>query len=151
MKDTLKDASQTGWIADHRRLYLEDGEAGHLWDSTSFGGPGLLPTLLLFTIGRKSGRESIMPLLYGEVGDGYTIIASKGGFSANPGWYHNLLAQDSVRVKVRNEKFDATARVAEGVERECIWAQMTAMYPPFNEYQKSAGDRLIPVVVLTRK
>ncbi len=45
------EASDSGWIAAHRRLYAEDPQTGHLWDSTAFGGPGLLPTLLLTTTG----------------------------------------------------------------------------------------------------
>ena len=47
MSDPIVEASTSGWIAKHRDLYLADGEAGHLWDSTPAGGPGPLPTLLL--------------------------------------------------------------------------------------------------------
>ena len=149
--DPIKDLSEKGWIADHRNLYLKDGEAAHLWDSTVGGGPGPLPTLLLFTMGRKSGKESIMPLLYGEVDSGYAIIASKGGNPKHPGWYHNLVAKDDVKVKVANDEFPAVARVTGGAERHKIWAQMAEMYPPFNDYQKAADPREIPVIVLERR
>ena len=47
MADPIKEASDSGWIAKHRDLYLENGEAGHMWDSTKVGGPGPIPTLLL--------------------------------------------------------------------------------------------------------
>ncbi len=151
MSDPIVEASETGWIAKHRKLYLEDGEAAHLWDSTVGGGPGPLPTLLLFTKGRKSGKESIMPLLYGKTGTGYAIIASKGGHPKHPGWYHNLNAQDEVKVKVANDEFPATTRELAGAEREKVWAQMVDMYPPFAEYQKAADPRQIPVVVLEPK
>ena len=150
MSDPAKALSEKGWIADHRELYLKDGQAAHLWDSSVAGGPGPLPTLLLFTVGRKSGKESIMPLLYGEVKGGYAIIASKGGFPTHPGWYHNLRAQPEVKVKVANDEFQATTRDATGPEREKIWAQMAKMYPPFAEYAKNAAPRQIPVVVLER-
>ncbi len=148
MSDPIKELSESGWIAEHRKLYLDDGEAGHMWDSSIAGGPGPLPTLLLFTTGRRSGNESIMPLLYGKVDGGYAIIASKGGFPKHPGWYHNLKAQRDVRVKAANDEFQATARETAGDEREKIWAQMAEMYPPFVDYQKAAGAREIPVVVL---
>lgn len=151
MSDPIKELSESGWIAEHRKAYLEDGEAAHLWDSTVGGGPGPLPTLLLFTTGRKSGGESIMPLLYGKVDGGYAIIASKGGHPKHPGWFHNLRAKDDVKVKVANDEFEAKAREASGAEREKIWAQMATMYPPFNDYQKAAGAREIPVVVLEPK
>jgi len=150
MSDPMIEASTTGWIAKHRDHYLADGEAAHMWDSKFAGGPGPLPTLLLFTTGRKSGKESIMPLLYGAVDGGYAIIASKGGDPKHPGWYHNLMAQDGVKVKVANDEFKATTRVATGDERAKIWAQMAAMYPPFSDYKVNAGDREIPVVVLEK-
>ena len=150
MSDPLVEASTSGWIAQHRKLYQEDPEAGHLFDTTPAGGPGPLPTLLLTTTGRKSGKESVMPLLYGEVDGGYAIIASKGGDPKHPGWYHNLRAQDRVTVQVEKDIFEADARVAEGAERRAVWDQMVAMYPPFADYQKSAGSREIPVVILSR-
>ena len=151
MSDPIIEASTSGWIAQHRKLYLEDGEAAHLWDSTVGGGPGPLPTLLLFTTGRKSGNESIMPLLYGKVEGGYAIIASKGGHPKHPGWFHNLRAQGDVKIKVASDEFEAATRVTTGAERERIWAQMAEMYPPFVDYQKAAGARKIPVVVLEPK
>ncbi len=148
MSDPIKEASDTGWIAQHREKYLKDPEGGHMWDSTIGGGPGPLPTLLLFTTGRKSGKESIMPLLYGKVDGGYAIIASKGGNPKHPGWYHNLKASGEVKVQVAADVFQARTRDAAGAERARIWDQMVAMYPPFGDYQVAAGDREIPVVVL---
>ena len=150
MSDPLLEASTSGWIAEHRELYQRDPEAAHLFDTTAAGGPGPLPTLLLTTIGRKSGKQSVMPLLYGEVDGGYAIIASKGGDPKHPGWFHNLRAQSSVNVQVAKDSFEAQTRVAEGAERQVIWDQMVSMYPPFADYQKGAGAREIPVVVLSR-
>jgi hypothetical protein len=46
------------------------------------------------------------------------------------------------------KKVSARARVAEGEERERLWKQMAEIYPPYRDYEKSAGDRTIPVVVL---
>src|SRR5262249_54457756 len=109
MTDPIVKASTEGWIAKHRATYQQDGEAGHLWDSSFAGGPGPLPTLLLTTRGAKSGTESVMPLLYGEVAGGYAIIASKGGAPRHPGWYHNLRAQPLVGVQVATDTFQARA------------------------------------------
>ncbi|HCU89696.1 MAG TPA: nitroreductase family deazaflavin-dependent oxidoreductase [Gammaproteobacteria bacterium] len=148
MSDPIIEASATGWIAEHRDLYLKDPDKGHLWDSTFAGGPGPLPTLLLTTIGCKSGNESVMPLLYGKVDGGYAIIASKGGDPKHPGWYHNIRAQGEIKAQVASDVFQAKTRVAAGKEREAVWEQMVAMYPPFGDYQIKAGDRQIPVVIL---
>ena len=45
--------SEIAWIAEHIKLYDTDPEKAHMWDSTPLGGPGLLPTLLLTSKGRK--------------------------------------------------------------------------------------------------
>jgi deazaflavin-dependent oxidoreductase (nitroreductase family) len=135
------------WIAEHIELYRTDPEKARMWDSTILGGPGLLPTLLLTTTGRKSGEPRALPLLYGAVGDSYAVIASKGGMPDHPLWYLNLEANPECELMVGAKAVSARARVAEGEERERIWAQMAETYPPYLEYQKST-ERTIPVVVL---
>ena len=135
------------WITAHVKLYREDPEKGHMWDSTSVGGPGLLPTLLLHTTGRKSGRMSVLPLIYKKVGDGFVIIASKGGAPTHPAWYLNLVANPDCEIQVAHDHYKVTARTAVGDERESLWQQLAEIYPPYNDYQ-AATERKIPVVVL---
>jgi len=136
------------WIAQHVKLYLEDPEKGHDWDSTPIGGPGVLPCLLLITRGRKTGNTIMLPLVYGQAGDAFVIIASKGGAPAHPAWYLNLLADPECEIQVRMERFRVNARTAQGAEREVLWQQQVEIYPPYNDYQLTAGERQIPVVVL---
>ena len=135
------------WITDHLELYSRDPDKGHDWDSSSVGGPGVLPCLLLTTTGRKSGQLRTMPLLYKKVGAGYVIIASKGGAPAHPAWYSNLVSNPDCEIQVRADQIKVRARTAEGDEREDLWRQMADLYPPYNDYQ-AATDRKIPVVVL---
>ena len=52
----MADFSAIPWIKEHTELYQSDPEKAHMWDSSHLGGPGILPTLLLTTIGRKSGE-----------------------------------------------------------------------------------------------
>jgi len=137
-----------GWITDHIRLYLEDPEKAHLWDASLAGGEGVLPTLLLITTGRRSGRKRPLPLIYKQVGNDYVIIASKGGAPAHPSWYLNLLAHPDCEIHVGARQMQAVARTAEGAERERLWAELAEIYPPYDDYQRYAGDRQIPVVVL---
>jgi deazaflavin-dependent oxidoreductase (nitroreductase family) len=136
------------WIREHVALYLRDGDAGHYWDASLGGGQGMLTTLLLTTAGRKSGRKSILPLIYRptETG-GYCVIASKGGAPAHPAWYLNLEADPNVHVQVANDRFNAKARVAQGEERKKLWQLMVDYYAPYADYQ-AATQRKIPVVVL---
>ena len=140
--------SEIPWIAEHIELYRTDPEKAHMWDSSPLGGPGLLPTLLLTTTGRKSGEPRALPLIYGEAGNGYVIIASKGGMPNHPIWYLNLEANPECELMVGSKPVSARARIAEGEERERLWAEMAKIYPPYTEYQERAEARTIPVVVL---
>jgi deazaflavin-dependent oxidoreductase (nitroreductase family) len=139
--------SEVPWIAEHIKLYESDPEKAHHWDSTPLGGPGILPTLLLTTTGRKTKQPRSLPLIYGEHGDSYVIIASKGGMPTHPVWFLNLEANAECDLKIGTKSVSARARVVEGDERERIWAKMAEIYPPYLDYQK-ATDRKIPVVVL---
>jgi deazaflavin-dependent oxidoreductase (nitroreductase family) len=139
------------WITSHVKLYLESGgKEGHMWDSTVVGGPGMLPTLLLVTKGRKSGKKYTLPLIYGKTGDGsYVVIGSRGGTPTHPDWYLNLKADPHVKVQVGTERFDAVAStVPAGPERDALWKQLAGIYPPYDDYQARTGGREIPVVVL---
>ncbi len=136
------------WIRDHVKRYIEsDGADGHYWDASLGGGEGMIATLLLTTTGRKSGKTLTIPLIYGRAGNGYCVIASKGGAPAHPAWYLNLEADPEVHVQVAADKFTARARVAQGEERQALWDQMVGIYAPYTDYQ-AATERLIPVVVL---
>ena len=149
MTDPLKQASIDGWIADHRKQYQTDPAAGHMWDAKRPNSTGPVPTLLLTTRGRRTGEESIMPLIYGRTGNDYVVIASKGGAPRHPGWYHNLMAQSEVTVQVIDDIFQARTRVAKDEERETIWNNMVEIYPPYADYQEKT-DREIPVVILEK-
>ena len=140
-----------GWIQEHIKLYLEDPDKGHMWDSSVAGGPGPLPTLLLTMTGAKSGQKRMLPLIYQKVGDRYVIIASKGGAPDHPAWYINLVKTPDCHIQVGKDQFDCVARTADSPEREELWEKMAAIYPPYNDYQDAAGSRVIPVVVLDPK
>jgi len=140
----------SAWIQEHLARYLAtDGAEGYLLDASVGGGQGMVPTLLLTTVGRKSGRVLTMPLIFGRSGDDYIVVASKGGAPTHPAWYLNLLTQPEVEVQVKAEKFRARARTAVGEERASLWVKMVAIYGPYTQYQAKT-DRQIPVVVLSR-
>jgi deazaflavin-dependent oxidoreductase (nitroreductase family) len=140
------------WVREHMQRYLStDGADGHLWDAEPFGGKGMIPTLLLTTTGRKSGKRLALPLIYIETPGGWAVIGSKGGAPAHPGWYLNLSEDPEVGVQIMGDSFEARARTAKGAEREALWRELAELYPPFDEYAVKAAPREIPVVVLERK
>ena len=138
-----------GFVEDHLETYLSSGGAeGHIVDVSHTGVDRVLPTLLLKTAGRRSGKDLIVPLIYGCYGGEWVVIASKAGAANHPAWYLNLSAQDSVQFQISTQCFSGRWRVAEGEERNHVWAYMETHFPPYRDYQESAGERLIPVIML---
>nr|WP_294509010.1 nitroreductase family deazaflavin-dependent oxidoreductase [uncultured Rhodopila sp.] len=137
------------WMIDHANRYVSSGGTeGHIYTVTPPGYAQMdVPSLLLTTTGRKSGEKFIFPLFYGETGDSYIIVASKGGAPEHPGWYRNLLAHPEVEVQVGTKHLKARARTASGTERAQLWQQALEFWPPYADYQKKT-EREIPVVVL---
>ena len=128
--------------AEHVAKYVEtDGETGFIWRGVQ--------TLILTTVGRTTGEKHSTPLIFGRDGDDVVIVASKGGAPEHPGWYRNLVKTPEVGVQIRGDRFQATARTAEGDERERLWATMSEIWPAYDEY-KTKTEREIPVVVLAR-
>lgn len=140
---TTPSSGRRGWVQEHMDRYLAtNGEDGHLWRDG-------IPTLLLTTTGRKSGKATTTPLIYGQDGDRYMVVGSRGGAPDHPQWYLNLSADSSVQVQVKADKFSAQARTATPDEKPRLWEIMAKVYPPYNEYQ-GRTDREIPVIILER-
>jgi deazaflavin-dependent oxidoreductase (nitroreductase family) len=135
--------SPTKWVSDHIRRYVEtDGREGHEWQKD-------VPTLLLTTRGRKSGKLRRTALIYGRDGDRYLVVASQGGAAKHPAWYLNLRENPEVRLQVGADTFTARARTATPDEKPALWETMAGIWPAYDGYQKKT-DREIPVVVLER-
>jgi deazaflavin-dependent oxidoreductase (nitroreductase family) len=127
---------------EHVKRYREtDGREGHEWQGTT--------TLILTTTGRRSGQPRSTPLIYGQHGDDYVVVASKGGAEEHPGWYVNLRAEPEVDVQVKADRFRARARTATAEEKPELWEMMIGRWPAYADYQRKTS-REIPVVVLER-
>jgi deazaflavin-dependent oxidoreductase (nitroreductase family) len=107
------------------------------------------PVVLLHVRGAKSGVERTVPLLATKQGDLVVLIASKAGAVKHPAWFHNVRANPEVEVTLRGqERVPMRAEIAEGDERERLWAMACDNYSGYARYQERAGDRVIPVVVV---
>ena len=134
--------SPTGWVAKHIRRYVEtNGAEGHIWHG--------VPSLLLTTLGRRSGKPRRSALYYAVDGDRYVVVASKGGADDHPDWYHNLLQTHEVRVQVLANVFHATVRTATPEEHKRLWPRLVELFPLYATYQQKTS-RPIPLVLLER-
>ena len=124
------------------RAYRESGgRRGYDWRGTTI--------LLLTTRGRTSGQSRTAPLIFRPDGARWIVVASKGGAPEHPGWMQNLLEHPEAEIQVRHERFPVRMSVAEGAERDRLWALMTEVWPDYDRYQERT-DRQIPIVVLER-
>lgn len=129
----------------HVRAYRETGgERGYHWRGTTI--------LLLTTTGRESGQDRTTPLIFRDDGDGdgWVVVASKGGAPDHPDWYQNLLADPEATLQVKSERIPVRAETARGDERTHLWRRMTEVWPDYDRYQEKTG-REIPVVVFRRR
>jgi deazaflavin-dependent oxidoreductase (nitroreductase family) len=109
-----------------------------------------MPVLELTTVGRRSGVARSV-LLTSPARDGGTlvVVASRGGDDRHPDWLLNLRAHPRVEVALQGGPRRAmTARIAEGPERERLWARIITTNPRYAAYQRRTS-REIPVVVLS--
>ena len=117
--------------------------------------PGAPPSLLLHTVGAKTGQPRTTSLSYARDGDDYLVVASKGGDPKSPGWYHNLKANPNIEINVGPKRFAVTARpvLPDNPDYARLWHIVNTNKHNVNryvEYQKKTS-RPIPVVALTPK
>ena len=111
------------------------------------------PMVLLHHTGRKSGKDSVTPLMYlaSEQPDTIYVFASAAGAPSHPAWYFNLTASGETTVEVGTETFPVTVEEIKGAERDRVYGEQASRYPGFAEYEvKTAGIRTIPVLALHR-
>jgi deazaflavin-dependent oxidoreductase (nitroreductase family) len=125
----------------HPHLYRLTGGRGPL--GRNFG----VLNIIVYTIGRTTGKPRDVPLFAYEDGDRLVLIGSNGGDDREPSWVGNLRATPDVDVQVGRVRKAMRARETEGEERARLWALAATNYPGYELY-RSMTDRRIPVVVL---
>jgi deazaflavin-dependent oxidoreductase (nitroreductase family) len=109
------------------------------------------PVILLHHRGRRTGSERVVPVAYLEVENGWAIFGSRGGSKWQPDWYLNLLAEPDTTVETAEGRVAVRAREVTGPARDRLWARHKQLHPEWNEYEKQAYPRVIPVLVLERR
>jgi deazaflavin-dependent oxidoreductase (nitroreductase family) len=105
--------------------------------------------LLLKTIGRKSSKKRITPVMYLREGDSYVITATAAGAAKNPGWYWNAVkASHPVQIQVRDKVMTVSVKEAEGEQRDALYQRFIDSNASFAKYQENLA-RQIPVLILT--
>jgi deazaflavin-dependent oxidoreductase (nitroreductase family) len=106
-----------------------------------------VPTIVLTSMGARSGKLRKHPVMRVEHDGAYAAVASKGGAPENPGWYHNLVKNSLVELQDGTQKGDYSARRLTGEERSTWWERAIQVWPDYANYQTKT-DREIPVFLL---
>lgn len=87
----------------------------------TFIGPMRVPTLLLTTIGNRSGQRRQIVLTYTREGDRLFVVASNSGGPKHPAWSLNLLANPDAWVTIKGVEISVTASQVIGDEYDRLW------------------------------
>lgn len=113
--------------------------------------PGVPPSLMLHTVGAKTGQPRSNLLAYYRDGGDYLVVASNGGADRDPAWYHNLRAHPSVEINLGRRRLAVTAHILlpDDPDYARLWRVCdSANSGRYDAYQKNT-ERPIPVVRLT--
>ncbi|HKA50166.1 MAG TPA: nitroreductase/quinone reductase family protein [Candidatus Dormibacteraeota bacterium] len=104
----------------------------------------------VITVGARSGKRRMSTVrAFPEGRDAWLIVASFGGSSHHPAWFHNIARNpDQVWLRVTDREVRVRPASLQGEERNRAWERITNEASGFREYQ-SYTDREIPVVRLT--
>jgi len=110
-----------------------------------------IPSLLLHTVGAKTGVARTASLSYARDGENYLIVASKSGAPSAPGWYHNLKANPNVEINAGIKRFGVTAKpvLPDDPDYARLWQIVNKNNSNRYEAYQKKTSRPIPVVVLT--
>ena len=107
-------------------------------------------TLLLRTVGRRTGRSRLTALVFARDGDRFIVAASNDGKDHAPAWFHNLCAQPEVEVQVGRAHFSGRATTIESMHPDYLrlWELMNRTNNGrYNAYQANTS-RPIPLVAI---
>jgi F420H(2)-dependent quinone reductase len=127
----------------HRWIYIRsDGRIG----------PGMIGawTLLLRTVGRKTGQWRTSTLVFARDGERIILAASNDGKDASPAWFHNLMANPEVQVQVGRHRFTGTATAIESSDADYprLWELISGNNNRRYDAYQSKTSRPIPLVAI---
>lgn len=110
----------------------------------SMSGPQL-PTMLLTTKGRRSGKDRTVPLHY--LRDGKNLIAAceNFGLEAASSWPKNLLADPKARIEIRGTAATYQSRPATDDEVARNMPRLIEMWPAHDSHMEHSGVRHVIV------
>jgi deazaflavin-dependent oxidoreductase (nitroreductase family) len=108
----------------------------------SISGPQL-PTMLLTTRGRKSGKDRTVPLHYVRDGDNLVAACENFGLETASSWPKNLLAHPRAHIEISGRKATYVGRRASEAEIARNMPRLVEMWPAHDTYLERSGFRQV--------
>ncbi len=129
----------------HRWIYIRsDGRVG----------PGMLGvwTLILRTVGRRTGQPRLTALVFARDGERIILAASNDGKDNAPAWFLNLCARPEVEVQVGRRRISVIATVIDSTDADYprLWELMNGTNSGRYDAYQSKTSRPIPLVAIVR-
>lgn len=100
-----------------------------------------VPTILMTTVGRRSGRERTTPLVFVRDGDDYLVANARPADERRNPWVSNLRAAGIARVQQHGRATEVTAHELDTAELEQWWPAMVDVWPAFADHYAATGER----------
>jgi F420H(2)-dependent quinone reductase len=113
--------------------------------------PGAPPSLLLHTVGAKTGLPRTTSLSYATDGASYLVVASKGGGPKAPGWYFNLKASPHAEINIGLNRMPTTVRIIseDHTDYKRFWKLVNDNSSNRYDKYQARTTRTIPIIALT--
>jgi deazaflavin-dependent oxidoreductase (nitroreductase family) len=122
-----------GWRLDRFLLRVSGGRV-------DLSGPDI-PTLLLTTIGRRTGEQRTVPLAYVHDGPNLVVACENFGLNRQSAWPLNALAAGNVIIDLNGHRQEHRARKATTDELVQVVPALTTMWPAHDTYLERTGRR----------
>ena len=102
---------------------------------------GVVPTMLLTTTGRRTGRARTTPVMYVPDGERFVVSSESFGQRRPAAWPLNLTADPRATVQVGSEVHECRARRLDDAEADRYWPRLVAAWPAHEAYRARSGTR----------
>lgn len=100
----------------------------------------LVPSLVLHTIGARTGEPRDVHLMYTPDGHGRAIVAGTNfAGERHPAWTSNLLANPDAAITVRGRWMPVRAARVADEDLDAAWARIEAQWPGYRAYERASG------------
>lgn len=99
----------------------------------------MVPSLMLFTTGAKSGLRRETPLMcFPRPAGIWYVVGSNFGLESHPAWSANLIANPDAEIHYRGALVPVIATLLTHDEADVIWPELEVQWPHYRDYEKTA-------------